>query len=272
MEVVWNNVKRFFENLNKHSISEYTAQCAYYTVLSFIPFLVLIVTLIQYTGISQSLLFSIMQKIIPETMTDTTIGIIQEVYSKSIGTISISAFFVLWSAKRSFYALSKGLHKIYETDKEYNFLFMQIKSLVMTVFLVLTIVSVLVLSVFGNSIIDFMIEKYNISNNVAGIFHISKIGVYFVLFIVLLLMYRFVPGHKKSIFKQIPGAIIGTLGWYLISFVFSIYLKAFKGFSVMYGSLTTIVLAMMWVYFCMYIILIGAEINNFKINKKISND
>ena len=124
MSLAWNNIKRFFGSLNKHDISEYTAQCAYYTVLSFIPFIMLIVTLIQYTAISKETLIEIIRQIMPATMTDTTVGIIQEVYSKSVGTISISAIFVLWSAKRGFYALSKGLHKIYETDKEYNYLFL----------------------------------------------------------------------------------------------------------------------------------------------------
>ena len=268
MNIVWSNIKNFFGRLDKHHISEYTAQCAYYTILSFIPFIMLIVTLIQYTGISQASLFSIIQEVIPETMAETTTSIIQEVYSKSVGTISISAIFVLWSAKRGFYALSKGLHKIYETDKDYNYFTMQIKSVIMTVFLVLVVVSVLFISVFGNSILDFLQVKYSISNNISSILHASKIGVYFILFIVLLLMYRFVPGHKRGLKMQIPGAIIGTIGWYAISFIFSIYLETFKGFSVMYGSLTTIVLAMMWVYFCMYTILIGAEINNFQIKKK----
>ncbi len=267
IKVFWTNTKNFFTKMDNHHISEYTAQCAYYTVLSFIPFIMLIVTLIQYTGISQSSLAWVIQKIIPETMEETTIDIIQEVYSKSIGTVSISAIFVLWSAKRGFYALSKGLHQIYETDKEYNYFVMQIKSIIMTVFLVLTIVSVLVLSVFGNSFLDVVGQKYNISSGVMDILHFSKFGIYVVLFIVLLLMYRFVPGHKKSILKQVPGAIIGTFGWFVISAIFSGYLKAFKGFSVMYGSLTTIVLAMMWVYFCMYIILLGAEINSFLIDK-----
>ena len=62
----------------------------------------LIVTLIQYTPITQDALFSIIQSVMPETMTETTMNIIQEVYSKSIGTVSISAIFVLWSAKGDF--------------------------------------------------------------------------------------------------------------------------------------------------------------------------
>ena len=271
LKVFWSNAKNFFTKMDNHHISEYTAQCAYYTVLSFIPFIMLIVTLIQYTGISQASLAWVIQKIMPETMEGTTIDIIQEVYSKSLGTVSISAIFVLWSAKRGFYALSKGLHQIYETDKEYNYFIMQIKSLIMTVFLVLTVISVLVFSVFGNSILDVMASKYHISNSVINILHVSKFGIYLVLFSVLLLMYRFVPGHKQSIIKQVPGSIIATFGWFVISTVFSGYLEAFKGFSVMYGSLTTIVLAMMWVYFCMYIVLLGAEINSFLINKTVRN-
>mgnify|MGYP003289542187 CR=1 FL=1 len=267
MTIIWNNVKKFFSSLSEHNVSEYTAQCAYYTLLSFIPFLVLIVTLIQYTGISQSVLVSIIQNVLPETMKNTTIDIIQEVYSKSLGTISVSAVFVLWSAKRGFYALSKGLHNVYETDKEYNYIYIQIKSLILTVLFVLMIISVLVISVFGDSILDFIQVKFSIGDNVTNIFQFSKIGVYIVLFIVLLLMYRFVPGHKLGIKRQIPGALIATVGWYIISKIFSGYLDTFKGFSVMYGSLTTIVLAMMWIYFCMYIILIGAEVNNFSIEK-----
>lgn len=267
MKVVWNNIKSFCSNMDRHSISEYTAQCAYYTLLSFIPFVMLIVTLIQYTGISQATLVSILENLLPATMTDKTVGIIQEVYSKSVGTVSISAIFVLWSAKRGFYALSKGLHKVYETEKDYNYLWMQLKSIILTVFFVLAVISVLSISVFGDTILDFIRRKFEISNGVANIFHVTKIGVYIVLFLILLLMYRFVPGHKKGFKKQIPGAIVATLGWYIISWIFSIYLDTFKGFSVMYGSLTTIVLAMMWVYFCMYTILIGAEVNNFKIEK-----
>lgn len=234
MKLVWNNIKSFCEKLDNHHISEYTAQCAYYTVLSFIPFIMLIVTLIQYTYISKELLFSIIQNVMPDTMTDITMGIIQEVYSKSVGTVSISAIFVLWSAKRGFYALSKGLHNIYETDKENNFLKIQIKSLILTVFFVLAIISVLVLSVFGNSIVDILKYKYNISNNILNIVHFSKMAIYIVLFVILLLIYKFVPGHKQKMRKQIPGAIVASVGWFIISSIFSVYLETFKGFSIMY--------------------------------------
>ena len=263
MEGILKNTKKFLQNLNNHHISEYTAQCAYYTILSFIPCLILIVTLIQYTGISKDSLISIIQNIVPASMNDATIGIVQEVYSKSIGTISISAIFLLWSAEKGFFALCKGLHNIYETERKYNYFYMQLKSLICTVIFIILIILVLTISVFGGTILEFVQWKFNISSQIIGVINMSKTVIYIVLFLALLLMYRFIPGHKKGLKKQIPGAIVATLGWFVISFFFSIYIDMFKGFSVMYGSLTTITLAMMWVYFCMYIILIGAEINNF---------
>ena len=50
-------------------------------------------------------------------------------------------------------------------------------------------------------------------------------------------------------------------GWFALSYFFSIYVDIFTDFSIIYGSLATIVLIMMWLYAIIYVILLGAEIN-----------
>ena len=60
-------VETLFDNMGKDHVSEYSAQCAYYTILSFIPFIILLITLIQYTGMEPKTLFDVISKIIPET-------------------------------------------------------------------------------------------------------------------------------------------------------------------------------------------------------------
>lgn len=69
--------KRFYkkieilsENMAKDHISESAAQCSYYTILSFIPFIILLITLIQYTGIEPQTLFDIISKVVPSSMSD----------------------------------------------------------------------------------------------------------------------------------------------------------------------------------------------------------
>ena len=56
------------ENMKRDHISESAAQCAYYTILSFIPFVILLITLIQYTGIAPQTLFDAISKVIPSSM------------------------------------------------------------------------------------------------------------------------------------------------------------------------------------------------------------
>ena len=88
------------------------------------------------------------------------------------------------------------------------------------------------------------------------------------MFIVFLFIYKFIPKHKLPMKSQIIGAAFSSIAWYVVSWFFSIYINLFEGFSNTYGSLTSIILIMMWVYVCMFIILIGAEINYFAYNYK----
>ena len=89
-----------------------------------------------------------------------------------------------------------------------------------------------------------------------------------VLSVVFMIMYKFIPKHKYKFKSQIPGAIFSAVACNIISIFYSIYVNIFTGFSVMYGSLTTVVLAMMWVYACMYSILLGATINKMICEKE----
>ena len=83
------------------------------------------------------------------------------------------------------------------------------------------------------------------------------IGILILFFAVV---FKMLPNRKATLRSQLPGAVLCTLAWYAFSFGLSVYVNYFNGFS-MYGSLTTIVLIMLWLYFCMYIMMLCAEIN-----------
>ena len=93
------SVQEILDNIRKDHINEFSAQCAYYVILSFIPFVILLLTLIQYTNIQQQQLFDIISKLIPSSMNEMVLGIVKEVYSKSVGTVSISIIFPLLAGK-----------------------------------------------------------------------------------------------------------------------------------------------------------------------------
>ena len=197
---------------------------------------------------------------------EVIMNIIREVYSKSLGTITISVIFTLWSAGKGFLALCKGLESVFKTSYKKKFIYFRIRATIFTIIFIILIILVLLLMVFGNSINTLLINKFNIYSKIFScIIKIKTIMITAFLFVIFLLMYRFIPKHKIKIKYLIPGAIIASGGCTVISYFFSIYVDIFKGFSIMYGSLTTIVLIMMWVYACMYIILLGAQLNKQRI-------
>ena len=254
------------ENMKRDHISESAAQCSYYTILSFIPFVILLITLIQYTGIAPQALFDAISKIIPSSMSEMVLGIVQEVYSKSIGTISISIIFTMWSAGKGLYALTTGLQTVYQTKskKITSYIYLRVKVLLETILFIVMIVMGLTILVFGNGVIDIVkrnfgvLEKYNQISSI-----LAQLGVILATFVVFLLLYKFMPKHRVPFKSQVYGALFGAIALNIISFVFSRYLTIFKGFSITYGSLTTLMLVMMWTYSCFYTVFLGAELNKF---------
>ena len=60
-----------------------------------------------------------------------------------------------------------------------------------------------------------------------------------------------------------PGAAFTTILWMLLSFCVSSYINLVGINTYMYGSLASVILMALWLYMCMYVMLIGAEINKF---------
>lgn len=259
----------FLKRLKRHHVNEYATQCAYYVILSFIPFLILLFSLIQFTTIGKETIFFWIKDIFPGNISEFIEGIIKEASFKSVGTLSISIVFTLWSAGRGFFALCKGFDSIYETPKEYNYWFLKLKSMVCILIFIVMIIAVLLLVTFGSTIVDFLQNKFmGLSTTIDIILKLRGVWQFLILFVVFLLMYKFVPKHKVKLKEQIPGAAFSAISWYALSSAFSVYLDVFKNFSVIYGSLTSIMLLMIWVYWCMYILLLGAEINTLKNNSE----
>lgn len=264
------------KQLEKHHVNEYAVQCAYYIVLSFIPFLILLFSLVQFTNIGQDIIFFLVEDIFPGTVNEFIEDVIREASFKSIGTLSISVVFLVWSAGSGFFALCKGFHYIYETPKEYNYWFLKFKAVICMIVFIIMIVAVLLLATFGRTIVNFLRNEFtSLSSTINFIINWRALWQIVLLFFVFWLMYRFVPNYKVKFKTQIPGAIFSAVGWYVLSWGFSLYLNVFKNFSIIYGSLTSIMLLMIWIYWCMYVLLLGAEINvlmdkrkkRFKINR-----
>ena len=122
-------------------------------------------------------------------------------------------------------------------------------------------VFVLSVLVFGNTLHNLAVGYIPVIKDFAEVLaHFRGLVLLGILFVFFVVIFTTLPNKKLQFRRQVPGAAICAIAWYVFSFALSIYVDYFNGFS-MYGSLTTIALIMLWLYFCVYILLICAEIN-----------
>ena len=257
-------IRGFLRAMNEDHVGAYAAQSAYFIMLSFIPFIILLLTLIQYTTLTRADIYGAAQVIFPDSMNGFVIDIINEVYSKTAVTISLSAITAAWSAGKGFLALMRGMNSVYDVEEQRNYIILRFRSAIYTIVFVVSIILSLVVLVFGNSIHRAAVVHMPFLAVITGMILKLKDVVAIAFFtLVFMLLYKFVPNRKARLLSQAPGAVFSSVCWYLFSIGFSLYVNYTPGLSNMYGSLTTIILVMLWLYFCMYIILLGAEINSY---------
>ena len=259
---LYDDIKELTGEITKDHVGAYAAQTAFFFMLCMIPIILLLLTMVQYTPVTKADVMTAVIQVFPSSVDSLITSIVNQVYNQSSGIIPITIVVALWSAGKGVLAMSSGLNCVYNCRETRNYFFLRIRATVYTVMFILVIIFLLVLSVFGNSLNIFIAEHVPFLRNMADwLIRARNIITPIVMIVFLLLIYKFLPNRRDTYKRQLPGAVFSTLGWMVISWVFSVYVDVFKGFSSMYGSLTTIMLIMMWMYFCMYCILIGGELN-----------
>ena len=185
-------------------------------------------------------------------------------YAKSLGVVPISALIALWSAGKGIQALTNGFNSIYQVQETRNFFVTRVRSVVYTLVFVIAIILTLILQVFGNSLQRELSSRFPVLDRlVTTIISMRVMISLFLLSLVFVMMYKFIPNRKATFRSQLPGAVLSAVCWSAFSFFFSLYVDFFSVTSNMYGSMTTIVLILLWMYFCMMFVMIGAQVNYY---------
>ncbi|MCI8373653.1 MAG: YihY/virulence factor BrkB family protein [Lachnospiraceae bacterium] len=252
----------FIDKLQKAHIGAYAAQAAYFIVLSGIPLLMMLLALIQYTPLTKSMLLEMFSSFLPSVLMPFIIAVMDEVYTKSVTLISITAIIAFWSGARGMLAITAGCNNIYGVKETRNYFILRLRSAVHTLILLVAVIVAMLLFVFSEQRLDFLAERFVvvdvIMNAVGKVRFLMALAIELCIF---LFIYKLVPNRKGKLGWQIPGALFAAVGWSGFSYFYSIYVGGFSNMSYMYGSLTTIIIFMLWIYTCMYILLIGAGIN-----------
>ena len=263
LKKLYKTIDNFFEKLKKDSVSAYSAQAAFYIIVSAFPFFMFLLTMIQFLPLTEQDLMDFVSSGIPGSLAPFVINIIQEIYDTSTTTVlSFTAVFALWSASRAFYALIYGLNAVYGYEENRNYFVLRIFASIYTILFALMLLASLALFAFGNRILLTVTQYVPKFEDLALlVISLRASASMCILILFFLFFYMAIPNHKSRILAELPGAVATSAGWIGFSYLYSYYIDHLASFSNTYGSLTAIVLLMLWLYACMYMLLLGGELN-----------
>lgn len=264
IKAIYKAFSLFGKKITHDAVAAFSAQTAFFIIISAFPFLVLIVSVLEKIPfISADMMYTVMD-IFPRTVMEYMENIIKEICSgNSVAIISISAAVLLWSASKGVTSIMRGLNFIYKIDEKRNFLEIRLVSVGYTIGFVVYIVLTLIF-IFGGGMLSSLLKSRIPENLFFTVIYriVSFLGKLMLLTVLFGLVYLIVPKRKATIKSQLPGAALSALGWLGYSWFYSFYTDHLAGNSYVYGSLTSMILIMLWLYVCMYIFFIGGEVNS----------
>ena len=260
---IYRILRGFARQMSRVNVNAYASSTAFFIFLSLIPMIMLICSILSFTPLLQESDLLAAVGLLPPSISPFLFPLVQSIYDSTFGMVSVTAIVTVWSAGKGVLALMRGLNAMNGVVEDRNYVLQRlIASFYLIIFLV-TVVFSLTVMVFGNLLAGVVIRH---APGMEALFelllHLRGIFSWCIMTMIFAAMYTYIPNCKLKFSHQIPGAVFSATSWNLFSWGFSIYVQHFNAFD-MYGSLTTIVILMLWLYFCFYLFLIGAHINRF---------
>lgn len=262
-------IKNFWEVLNRREMLILPGHLAFSFILSIVP----ILTLIGYgaAGLNLSIDFieEFMTKAFGNTISEMIIPIV------SVSGLSFSFFVTLFIG---FFAASSGASAVIITSnmiygiEDKGYIYRKIKALVMTVFIVLLFLFILIFPLFGNKIIE-LVKYVNlnpvVTEKMQTIFNFLQgpFALFFV-FLFIKIIYAMAPDVKISSKNVNYGAIFTSIGWLVVTWIYSFYINHYAHYSAFYGGLANLVILLLWFYLLANIFVIGMALNYRKNENK----
>lgn len=257
-------MRAFYQRVQQEHLGLYAAQASFFLIISFVPLLMLLVTLLQFVlPIQKEELITALNYYLPDSMETFVSGIVDDLFSqRAVSIISASTLMLLWSASRGVHSVIQGIRHIFHVPQTIYYK-ERLRALVYTIALILTILFALIVLVFGNSLWSLITNLFPPLGKAGGLVTLAKflISALLITLFSLLFYCATAPRHLAKLSVQFPGALFTAAGWILFSTGFSLYITNFSNYSYIYGSLTALILLMLWLYICMWLMFLGAEIN-----------
>ena len=267
----------FYKGLIEGAITTRASSLAFNFFLAFFPAIIVLFTLIPYIPVDgfQETLMDILMNILPPSTNEITLETLDDIINNQRGgLLSLGFVLAIYFSTNGINSLIEAFNASYHISKTESILKQRFLSLIITFTLTIMLIITIALIIFGQFIINYLTEYQFISSHEKILFNMAKwLILISMLFLGISTIFNLGPSLKNKWKTFSPGAIFSTVFIIVTSLGFTYYIDNFGQYNKIYGSIGTLIIILLWIYFNAIILLTGFEINASIINakKKINN-
>jgi len=268
----------FWKGLIEGAITTRASSLAFNFFLAFFPSIIVFFTLIPYIPIEglQETLMDLLAIVLPPLTNEITFSTLEDIINNPRGgLLSVGFILALYFSTNGINSLIEAFNASYHVKEVRPLIQQRILSLGLTILLSFMLIIAMGLIIFGKIAVTYLTDFEIISNSAADLILYGK---WLVMLAMLLFgistLFHLGPSLKSRWKFFTAGSILATLGIIITSIGFNYYINHFSQYNKIYGSIGTLMIILIWMYFNSIILLTGFELNasisNAKENKQFS--
>jgi len=255
----------FWKGLMEGAITTRASSLAFNFFLAFFPAVIFLFTLIPYIPIDgfQETLMELLASVLPESTNKIAFKTIDDIVNNPRGgLLSVGFVLALYFSTNGVSALIEAFNSSFHIRESRSFLYQKYISLVLTLILSVMLIFTISSLIFGKSYLDSLLTDGTISTEYLYLFSFLR---WFImssfLFLGISILFYLAPNLKIKWKLFSPGSIFASLFIIITSVIFSYYINNFAQYNQIYGSIGTLIIILLWMYFNSIILLTGFEID-----------
>ena len=250
-----------------YPIGRSAAALSYYLTLTVFPFLICASAIIGILNLQETDAFAILEGVIPEAAIDTLsdyLDYITNSRTEVMLTIGLAAMFTSSSAAfRSFTGITGEI----QGKMRFSGLWRWVISFIFSILLLVAIYASALIVLSGEWLTGFLVLHFDIIELTTLWNWTRFLLLFFILFAVIYSVYLISAPKHATKMSRLPGALTAAIVLLIASMLFSQLITFSIRYEVLYGSLASFVILMVWLYTCA-LILIMANVINISVSKQ----
>ena len=266
----------FINGLQKGALSMRAAAFSYNFFLALFPAIIFFFTIIPYIPIAgfQDNLLELMRSFIPQKAFLAVEGTLFDIVKRPRGgLLSLGFIMAMYFSTNGIHSLIESFNQTRHTLETRSWLKQRLISIVLVFILSLLVIIAIVLISLGPIALDFLVKHDMLRDSfsyyliIAGKWFVSG----FMLFFAFSFLYYLAPSARSRFRFISPGSTLSTILTILASVGFNYYVNSISTYNSLYGSIGTLIIIMLWIFFNAMIVLIGFELNVSILNAKMNS-